>query len=480
MKRYKIFSKKTIIAGSVILISFLFILMAFAPALSGAGQIGQPAVAEKSYIPNPTLNTNITWNTFYHGYKPLEYNNGTGNQTLNTGLSTFYKNPISVNPAQIIANGTLENDKLGTETGIWENTSSWTNHSNTNDTSYAKIATSNGHIEIEGDTSPEAGTNAQFGTYIQIANYPSNNLQYDYITIIYGLSGTAITGVNGVITLWNSTAYGSQIGSTIYPGEVGYISENLAQFQKDNGYSTTFNTTGTGTSTDMEINPALNMPESTTTEDYTLTIYGLAFTSYPMTLGTNSTGKVVSQSTGNAELSSFAPSFPWTEVVNNGYSVAVSQTMQNITESQTSISDGSYIEQATYQGTLELPTAPGLTYGNTNISLNMTLPGKQYEVATLNGASYLSEVQAKDNGTYYFGTVNPNTPNSMILEAKYTASQWDASTHAPSFFTLRGLEYYWWVGVIGGLSIIGLGAAASAHWGGEEDDLKVPKGKFGR
>ena len=154
--------------------------------------------------------------------------------------------------------------------------------------------------------------------------------------------------------------------------------------------------------------------------------------------------------------------------------------MQNITESQTSISDGTYIEEATYQGTLSLPTAPGLSYGTANVSLNMTVPGSQFEVATLNGISYLSGVQAKTNGTYYFGKVNPNSPNSMILQAKYTASQWDASTHAPSFFSLRGLEYYWWVGVIAGLSIIGLGAAAVSHFGGDEEDLKVPKGKFGR
>ena len=104
MKRFRIFSKKTIIAGSVIFVSFLFVLMAFAPALSGAGQEIQPATAGKSYIPNPTLNTNITWNTFYKGWTPLEYNNGTGNATLSTQASLYYQNAISINPTDIQTN----------------------------------------------------------------------------------------------------------------------------------------------------------------------------------------------------------------------------------------------------------------------------------------------------------------------------------------------------------------------------------------
>ena len=96
----------------------------------------------------------------------------------------------------------------------------------------------------------------------------------------------------------------------------------------------------------------------------------------------------------------------------------------------------------------------------------MTLPGSQYEVANLNGISYLSEIQSKTNGTFTFGTVNPNSQNTIILEVEFTASQWNASSTAPSFWSIQGIEYYWWVGVIGLLSLIGLGSVASAHWGG--------------
>ena len=409
--------------------------------------------------PNPQLNVNATWSNFYSSWKTLEYNNGTANQTLATNMSTFYKNPITVNPTDIKSKA-LQNEKIGTSSFIWENTSGYSNHSTTNDSSYAKITSGNGTLAISGNTSPEAGTDAQFGTYIQIANYPSNNLQYDYITIIYGLSGTAITGVNGDITLWNSTGHGQQIGSTIYPGEVGYISENLAQFQKDNGYSTTFNTTGTGTSTYMEIDPTLNMPESTTTEDYTLTIYGLAFTSYPMTLGTNSTGSVVSQSTGNAQLSRFAPSFPYTEVINNGYSVAVSQSLQNATISQSSINDGPYIEEGTYQGTLQMPSAPDLEYRNANITMPVALPGTQYKVLNVNGQSYTNTVSTMKNGTFSAGTVNPINANSVIVEAYYTSAEWDKVSSPPGFFSdpIGTIEYYWYIALGVALGAIGLGA----------------------
>ena len=479
MKNYKFLSKKTIIGGSVIFIAFLFILMAFSPALAGTGQQIETAQQASNYMPAPTMNTNITWSVFHYGWKTLEYNNGTANTTLNAGVSNYYANPISVNPTDIQANGTLQNEKIGTSSFIWENTSGYINYSTTNDSSYAKITSGKGTLAISGNTSPEASTCAAYGAFINVANFPSNNLQYDYVTFIYGLSGASMTGVYANINLWNSTNYGSQFGSIIHPGQVGYITENLAQFQKQNGYTTTFNTSGAGKTNSMEIEPQLDMPKSSTTQDYTLTIYGMAFTSYAMDLGTNNTG-TVAKSLGNAQLSSFAPSFPYTEVINNGYSVAVSQSLQNETETQSSINDGQYIEAATVQGNFELPTAPDLSYKGSNVSMPIVVNTSQFEVLNLNDASYLNSLPARDNGTFGFGSVNPNSPNNMIIEQKFTAAQWNSITKAPSFFTLRGIEYYWWVAIIGILSVVGLGAAAASHFGGDEETLKIPKGKFGR
>ena len=480
MKNFRFLSKKTIIGGSVIFIAFLFILMAFSPALAGTGQGIQPATAEKSYIPNPTLNTNITWSAYNSTWAPMQYWNGTGYQNRTAGDSTYYKNPITVNTGDIITNGTLQNDKVaGT---IWNTMAVLT----PNSAGYGTVATA-GNSTIGGITEPymTLNTSAAGGasTYlrnmptISITDLPSNNLKYDYITYGATLTGANITGVSASLTIYNGST-NTFSGFIIYPGQSIYASISLAYLEQLNG-GKGFNTTGSQAATEFVLEPFISLPQTTVNDDYKLTINELALTQYPYLLGENSTGSTQNIIKGEAHLSKFAPTVPM-KVLNNGYSVAVSQEMTNTTESQAAINDGNYIEEATYQGTLTLPTAPDLSYGTANVSLNMTLPGNQYEVATLNGVSYLSEIQAKNNGTYTFGIVNPNTPNSVILEAKYTSAQWDASTNAPSFFTLRGLEYYWWVGVIGGLSIIGLGAAAASHFGGDEETLRVPKGKFGR
>ena len=470
MKRFKIFSKKTIIAGSVIFVSFLFILMAFAPALSGAGQTATPATTEKSYIPNPTLNTNVSWSTFYHGWTPLEYNNGSANKTLNTGISSFYSNPISVDPLDIKTTA-LNYENYTTNTSLW--TIVGTSGYGTSPAGGAVASISkntNGNVIFTMNGSSAAANDLGIGTPILFSKMPSNSLQYDYITIEYEITGTSQTGALEQTDASDNN--GGNITQTAPVNTPMYFSYNIGKYYNLTDYE------------NHAVEPVMLMDLAQgLTGSYTLTLYGFDISTEPMYLGTqiaNNTSVQATNIIGNAELNNFDPYFAWTEIANNGYSVAVSQTMTNTTESQTSISDGSYIEEATYQGILSMPTAPDLTYAGSNITLNMTLPGSQYEVATLNGVSYLSGVQGEKNGTFAFGTVNPNSPNSMILEAKYTSSQWDSSTHAPSFFSIRGIEYYWWVGVIGLLSLIGLGAAASAHWGGEEEGLKVPKGKFGR
>ena len=486
MKKNKFFSKKTIIAGSVILVSFLFILMAFAPALSGAGQTATPAQTEKSYIPNPQLNSNITWSTFHNGWKTEEYSNGTGNKTLTAPLSSFYANPISVNPVDI--QGSLQNytHKIATSNTNLEWTEingigEWAGNSRSGPAGGAvyTISNSTGIISFTINTSAAAANDFGAGICVDTSSLPSNTLQYDYFTgAVEITAGSAITGLN-LTEGFNSNHANRTEAVLEYTNSINtpvYVSVPLSQYAADIGY-----TSGSTSYPRFDIN--LNVPVSTTATTYTVKLFDFGISTYANSLGSqiiNGTSHIVNKVSGNAQLTSFDPSFKWTSIINGGYSVAVSQVMENVTESQTSISDGNYIEQATYQGILTLPTAPDLSYSNTNITLNMALPGKQYEVANLNGVSYLSSIQAKTNGTFAFGTANANNGNTIILEAKYTASQWDSSTHAPSFFTLRGLEYYWWVGVIAGLSIIGLGAAAVSHFGGVEEDLKVPKGKFGR
>ena len=465
--------KAHLLVVAVIAASVLFILTSAAPAAQSAA--AQPATTSGSYQPAPAMNTNITWSTFQSGWNPLEYTNGTANLTLNTQKSAIYANSISVNPADIQANGTLTHDRLGSNTN-WDNTSSWTG---TGPAGSAETITeqANGDIQIKDNTST-ASTYAQYVISTPLSSFPSNNPQYDYITIITGVTGNTLTGVAQCVLAGNGSAGATLLSQNI--GQTTYLTESLQSFQKGNNYNPSFNTSGKGTASELALTVKLTLPASSTTEYYTLTIYGLAFTDFPLTFGENATSATPTTSENSLKLAALNPDFPWTEINNEGYSLATSQPMQNLTTQQTSINDGSYTEQATYQGTFSLPTAPDLSYSSSNISVLLTIPGAQYEVANLNGASYLTTIQSKTNGTFTFATVNPNTPNSLILEVKYTTSQWDASSSPPSFFSLAGLEYYWWATLIAIMSFVGLGSVALSHFGADEEGLRIPKGKFGR
>ena len=321
------------------------------------------------------------------------------------------------------------------------------------------------------------GTSSSIHQTVPVADYPSNNLNYDYITGTLSMSGPKITGATSWFYFTNSTGVNTHFpNEKIAPGQNIYFSLPISDLAM--GLNTT---TGKGYSASILINIGINTPVGATeTDTWKTTVSGLAFTDYAIPLGTNSTGSPVVNAIDPTMSTFGSAALTYSKVINNGYTVSVSQPLQNVTVSQTNINDGIFIEEATYQGTFELPTAPDLTYANSYISMNMTTPGSQYEVANLNGISYLTTLQTKNNGSYTFTAVNPNTPNTLILEEKFTASQWNASTNAPSIFSLAGIEYYWWVGLIGLMSIIGLGAAASSHFSGDEENLKIPKGKFGR
>lgn len=471
---------KAIFGGlGLVIFSALIVLIMTAP--SGAVMNEQQATAAAtsqpiSYIPNPTMNTNVTWSTFYNGWSPLEYNNGTTNLTLNTGLSTAYANPISVNPA-----------KISGIAGIYAPSEENTSWAIANGRSIATGATATvGNAsgkETLTLTGSDSGTSLQaYHIEIPVTALPSSNPQYDYFTIIFNTSGKTVTGERASIYLTNDTNHGSYGQAGFYTPDIYGTGDQFLSFSLS---SLTTNVTKYG---DMNISAnsyytlgiSLAAPNGTAGDSWSTTLQAFMLTENQPYLGSNSTSPQVSQGTGSIQLTSFNPDFTWSKITNSGYSVAVSQLMQNTTESQSSITSGNYIEQATYQGILSLPTAPDLTYAETNITINMVIPGKQFEVANLNGVSYLSNIQSKTNGTFGFGAVNPQAQNSLILEIQYTASQWNASTSPPSFFSIQGIEYYWWVGVIGLLSIVGLGAAASSHFSGEEESLKVPKGKFGR
>lgn len=487
---------KAIFGGlGLVIFSALIVLIMTAP--SGAVMNHEQATAAAtsqpvSYIPNPTMNTNITWSTFYHGWNPLEYNNGTANLTLNTQLSTFYQNPISVNALDI-----QSSQLYNTSTG-YNNLSKWVYAApDTFGSAVTQhIATStqiNGHSAVIFQTNGTSTTDTGWVPFFSIpfADYPSNNIAYDYLTVIANISSSfKASGQTLHFTIENTT--GTETASSVTIG----ISNNTVKTSKTTSinpsnmveFSTPLSAlkglNWNSTQSDgLTIQVYINTPEIQTSTYETVTIDSIQMTENPLYAGTaqvNGSQQALEDFTGNAQLTSFNPDFSWSKVNNDGYEVATSQTMQSPTESQSQISSSTYIEQATYQGTFYTPTAPDLTYTNSNITLPVNIAGNQYEVANLNGVSFLSTLQTKDNGTFSFGSINPNNQNTLILEVEYTASQWNASTNAPSFFSIQGIEYYWWVGVIGLLSVIGLAAAASSHFSGEEENLKIPKGKFGR
>ena len=453
------------IALAIIMIAGGFVALASSQP-TATSPTATAAATTASILPNPTLNTNISWSSFNSSWGELEYFNGTSQANLTASPNPAVANPISIDTADI-------------QSSQLETFANWTKNIGIDPASGGQVKTltnSSTSVTETVNTTAAQSTVNEVTLHIPIQKIPSTNLNFTYITIAYSISGANLTGEQAYLALWNTTQVSTlAANSTIYGSGTVYKSISLWQIIKNGIPKITMNY-DTGTYITMGIYQNLPAAISST---YTLQITALDLTTYPIILGQNSTGSQINNAIGNAALSIFKPTVPMT-VTNGGYSVAVSQNLQNTIESQSAISGGNYIEQVTYQGTLSLPPAPDLTYINSVIQMNLTTPGSQYEVANLNGISYLTTLQTKNNGTFVFATVNPNQQNSVILQVDYTTAQWNSVSGAPPFFSLAGLEYYWWVGLIGFFSLIGLGSAALAHWGGEEENLRTPKGKFGR
>ena len=476
--------KAHLLVVAVVVASVLFILTSAAPAVQTA--MAQPSTASNGYQPEPTMNSNITWSDFQNGWAPLEYNNGTANLTLNTEISSIYPNPFSINASDIQA--AQFNQPIG---GMyWNNTAS-----------YYETPPADGQVQhfysstINGEPAITYGINGtsqiaqEMHTGFQVlwSTLPSNNYQYDYFTIKGFITGTSAFGPHIVIinqtSPINAYYYREQITSvnesaaavspqtTLTTGQSFYYSIPLSAFANIS------NTKSQGVSVAIEYNTPIE-----TTGPSCTTITGMALTTYPMSLGPTTLNKasIATAAVGNALTESFDPTYTWKDIAGSGYTVSTSQPMQNLNTEQTPITNGIYTEEATYQGTFNLPTAPDLSFANTNVSVPLSIPGSQYQVANLNGVSYLTDIQARDNGTFSFGTANPNNQNSIVLEVEYTTAQWDASSSPPSFFSLAGLEYYWWATLIAIMSFVGLGSVALSHFGADEEGLRIPKGKFGR
>ena len=84
MKPSKALGVAAIVSIAVV---FLFLTSAAAPAMS-SGQANAFTSTQANLLPNPTLNSNITWSTHNSTWGMLEYNNGTHLNNLTAEPST--------------------------------------------------------------------------------------------------------------------------------------------------------------------------------------------------------------------------------------------------------------------------------------------------------------------------------------------------------------------------------------------------------
>ena len=172
-------------------------------------------------MPDPALNGNVTWSNYYSNYtSPLEYNNGIANSTLNASLSLYKKNPITINPTDIIAPGVLQNDKVA---GKYWNSSTFSYQTSTSHVN-AQIgrSTSNGYVDyyIHANTTSSSSGYANIIFYLDWSNLLSNNLQFNYFTTAFKLTADsqAVTGTHAYLFVGNSTGnnvYLSQNNGTL-------------------------------------------------------------------------------------------------------------------------------------------------------------------------------------------------------------------------------------------------------------------------
>lgn len=444
----------------------LFLMSAAAPISQGGNVNSFSATGDSQAIPAISMNSNVTWSTYYNGWTPLEYSNGTSNQSLATSLSTFYASPITVNPSDI--QGQTFSGKIGGYS--WQNKSRWyqgqlgasyTTETITNTSSTITITTSENSLGA-------SYANAYFD--FPLSASPSSNLAYDYLSLI-GYITLPKTLSNGIMimpsilnksTIQNpsqtTTLYISN-GSIIYnPNSPSYLTNNSEPFFLSFNYH---NFTKTNNIYYLGEEITINAPEGINGTDLSITITGMNLGETPLSIGTSFQTDSMQASYGIAHLATFSPTFAWSKISNNGYSVAISQTPQNLTTQQSAISGGNYIEQVTYEGNFMLPTAPDLSYSSSNISEQFSMPTAQTQVIDINGVSYLSSISGK-NGSITFTTVNPNEKSTFIQIIDYTSSQWTAISGPPGFFSVAGIEYYFDEIVIAIMGMVGIGGGAAA------------------
>lgn len=441
-----------------LLIAALFFAVSAGPAVTGQGSQNQANsfTASKGIQPFMSMNTNVTWSTFYAGWNPLEFNTSTANKTLTTGLSNFYTNPISINSSKIQTSALNDvNSSINVSSSkilYHETGQNYTVNKTTNSVTLG----SNGTVK----------ESLMYGYKIPITAFPSNNIAFDFLTMSGYICGVHTTGQYASFHITNSS--GDNVWLTF---ENGTIIKSSASTQFGNGAffisapisAMTNNLTNLNFSKTSSIGLTiqLNQPIGKSLNLISVRMTGIAISTSPYTLGTTN-GKIYQAYYGNnEEMSQFAPNFKWTKITNNGYTVATSQPLQNVKVSQTAISNGSYIEEVQTQGQFSLPNAPDLSYGSANITEQLNVSSSQVMVLDISGLSYLSTISGKNGTINLLSSVNPTSSTSFLEIVEYTSSQWNTISGPPGFFSVAGVEYYFDEIVLGLTALLGIGGLAA-------------------
>lgn len=472
-------SKKPFLVVFAISIALIFLM---APVASASHSINPAVATSTNYQPDPTLNTNVSWSTFYNGWNETEYSNGTGNTTINANPSIFYANPISVNASEIQTNA--YNKEIGTT--YWNNSANWwTNTANGGAINSISSITVNGKPAIDIEMNATAATSNQLFAALPItwSELPSQNLAYDYATITGYAYGTSAQ-LGDKIAIVNQTSLGSDeyhnvieiANETTYAGISGYSIENGQSFF--GSFPLNMANISMQKSAGVSLGIMANTPVETSTLIHII-ITGISITEYhPLTLGQTSKGgnHAVTGYIGTGKLTTFAPSFTWSSVKNGGYTVALSASPNNLTQVQTPLASGNYIEQVQYSGTFSLPSAADLSYGAANITFPLTVPADQVQVLTLGGGSYTSTLGNRTNGTVQLVSGVPPTASTAYYSiVDYTASQWQSISHPAGFFTYDGIAYYYWLAIGAIASLLGLGVGVRHAKTKREETEKVDR-----
>ncbi len=501
--------KRRLISAAAVAIVALFLIS----AVPGA-RAYTPQPTTSPIEPNPMIAGNVTFQTHQSGWGPLEYTNQFGaEQNISASTNPYDVNPYAVNPADIAAPGILQDNTIN---GIAVN--------NTSSTGYWQLRQSGGgtvtqapstfkqngvtYIKTTANTTAAAATAADGLQFIvPVSDYPSTNTLYDYMTVVAVMTGPASsgTGLEALIanrssgtsgwtttgTAGYSAANGSlQIAGTKAPilnaslGQPLFLSFSLADAQTQLGIG--FSTTAGSKYSDMaEIDLIMVMPKEANTT-YTLTVYGAAMTLGPLNLGTTKwNGTAVTRQAADAplNLTSFSPTFSYTEVTDQGYTADIAQeaanlTPQNVSISQTSIAGTSYVEQVTYSFLYGLPSAPSLAYATFKALDKVTLSAAQYVSVTFAGTSYLTKytaAHAEGNTTTISSSIVATQNESWVGTVQYTQAQWNSISAPPGFFTVEGIAYYWYLligaiaaGVVGGSAWAAKGRSAARELRGRK------------